>query len=336
MPIEKPPKHPLPQFYFPPLSIPYRVRDGDSWVSLAEKFKTTPAALIEFNFKTRDTDEVNWYLRRNVGCKEQTSDGKNWMFSSSATPGLIYRPLHLPPAVVREAPVRICPEELNAAKATLRKSQAVADTIVGRGATSDMPYWFARLYQYITLYEIEDHQKLKYPCFTLHFIPIFYDSYFVAADAFMKKASVPPQWREHFNLASLVIDSTQVMPYANAVTKSLVSGVAAHIKVDMPKSLAKAYRSFSTKYSSVPPFDTYRNDFFKLSIPVFEKVRATLVNELVNRVVLPSVTGRPGGTIDPNVALKVADILKIGLNIKEIYDWRDVAWSTAKKDLEGH
>jgi hypothetical protein len=36
---------------------------------------------------------VNWYLRRNVGCNVPTPDGLNWMFSDSASPGLIYLPI---------------------------------------------------------------------------------------------------------------------------------------------------------------------------------------------------------------------------------------------------
>jgi hypothetical protein len=49
--------------------------------------------LIRFNFKTNNPDEVNWYLRRNVGCNVPTPDGFNWTFSSSASPGIIYLPI---------------------------------------------------------------------------------------------------------------------------------------------------------------------------------------------------------------------------------------------------
>ena len=56
--------------------------------------------LIEFNFNTRDPAEVNWYLRRNVGCNQPTADGKNWMFSASAKPGVIY----VPPTAAAQAP----------------------------------------------------------------------------------------------------------------------------------------------------------------------------------------------------------------------------------------
>jgi hypothetical protein len=49
-------------------------------------------ALIQFNFNTRNAEEVNYYLRVNVGCDKPTADGQNWKFTASARPGLIYVP----------------------------------------------------------------------------------------------------------------------------------------------------------------------------------------------------------------------------------------------------
>jgi hypothetical protein len=64
-------------------------------VSVAKKFTLDVKKLIAFNFQTNDPGEVNWYLREKVGC--QLSDGSNWSFSTSATPGYIYRPADVPP-----------------------------------------------------------------------------------------------------------------------------------------------------------------------------------------------------------------------------------------------
>lgn len=330
MPIEKMPKNLLPANYVPPGGIRHKVGNEDSWSSLAKKLGIDVGYLIEFNFKTRDPDEVNWYLRRNVGCKKQTADGKNWMFSAAASPGVIYFPPAKTTNVVKAAPTTVCPEELNSAQATLRKSQQVADTILGPGARSDMPYWFARLYQYITLYEIQDRGVLSHPCFLLHFIPIFYDSYVVAAEAFKKKGSIPSHWQDHFNMASLIVDPSQLIPWVNAVTKSLISGVTAHIKGDMAPSLEKAYRTFSVKYTGVPPFDTFKQDFFDRNRPIFAKVRETLVNELVNRGMGLATFGK---SVDPSFASKAAEVVNMGLNIDEIYKWREDAWRTAKLKL---
>jgi hypothetical protein len=124
MPIEKAPRHPLPSNYVPPGGERYTVGNGDSWTALAKKRGIDVGDLIEFNFQTRDPAEVNWYLRRNVGCRK-TDDGRNWIFSADASPGLIYfPPAKKPIPVVKPEASAPCPEELNAAQATLEKSRS--------------------------------------------------------------------------------------------------------------------------------------------------------------------------------------------------------------------
>jgi hypothetical protein len=92
MTIEKTPRNPVPQNFRPKNGMAYRVRDGDSWSSVAGRAGVDVWNLIEFNFRTRNPDEVNWYLRRNVGCRRTTRDGKNYVFSSDASPGIVYLP----------------------------------------------------------------------------------------------------------------------------------------------------------------------------------------------------------------------------------------------------
>ena len=100
---ERRPKNPI-SWRQPNGSFRYRVHDGDSWISLAATFNVvTPAYLIFFNFHVfldpnrpninpQGTDEVNWYLREYVGCNKSIDGGKNWAFSDSASPGIIYIP----------------------------------------------------------------------------------------------------------------------------------------------------------------------------------------------------------------------------------------------------
>jgi len=76
------------------VSHPYRVKDGDDWASVADVWKIGVHDLIQFNFKTSDTDEINWYLRNYVGCNVSKDHGMNWAFSSSADPGKIYIPMN--------------------------------------------------------------------------------------------------------------------------------------------------------------------------------------------------------------------------------------------------
>ncbi len=83
----------LPKDYRPGNGVPYRVRDGDDWTKIAHRRGINVVRLIYFNFKTTNPREVNFYLERNVGCNKQTHDGKNYIFSSSASPGIIYLPV---------------------------------------------------------------------------------------------------------------------------------------------------------------------------------------------------------------------------------------------------
>jgi hypothetical protein len=90
---EKVPGSPLPKGYVPFGGVPVQVEDGDSWVSIARAYSySDPWNLIEYNFLTRDPREINHYLREHVGCDVATPDRKNWRFTSSARPGVIYVP----------------------------------------------------------------------------------------------------------------------------------------------------------------------------------------------------------------------------------------------------
>lgn len=103
MPIERRPTNQVLKGHVPPHTTSYRVRDGDNWTKLARRYDMDPWDLIQLNFKTRNTAEVNWYLRTYVGCTKQTGDRKNWMFSADAEPGIVHVPMRaieMPPMVI--------------------------------------------------------------------------------------------------------------------------------------------------------------------------------------------------------------------------------------------
>lgn len=91
-PKEVPPTPPLPRDYRPDNSIPVPVKDGDDWGKIAARYHMDVKKLLIFNFNTTNPDHINYYLYANVGCRKPTPDGKNWMFTSSAKPGVIYVP----------------------------------------------------------------------------------------------------------------------------------------------------------------------------------------------------------------------------------------------------
>lgn len=94
MPIEHMPRRLVPRGMVPEDSLPHRVRDGESWETLAATYRIPADQIIYANFETRVPAEVNWYLRNYVGCKKVTPDGKNWTFSTNARPGIIQIPQH--------------------------------------------------------------------------------------------------------------------------------------------------------------------------------------------------------------------------------------------------
>jgi hypothetical protein len=97
MPLETEPIIKVPKNHVPSNSEKYKVKDGDSWESIAKRIGVDVWDLIYFNFKTKNPREVNWYLGHYdyVGCKTTTTDGKNWRFSASAKPGIIYLPIRV-------------------------------------------------------------------------------------------------------------------------------------------------------------------------------------------------------------------------------------------------
>lgn len=89
--LQSPPLRPV---KFPPVhyAAKIHVRTGFSWVKYSEMLgRKDPWELIEFNFRTRNPREVNWYLENYVGCTK-SNDGKNYSFDDSDYPGFIYLP----------------------------------------------------------------------------------------------------------------------------------------------------------------------------------------------------------------------------------------------------
>jgi LysM repeat protein len=135
MAIERKPATPVPVNFQPPSSSPYRVKNGDSWGVVARRFGIGAWDLIRFNFKTSKPAEVNWYLKHYVGCNQHTTDGKNYIFSASADPGIIYVPAKTavaPPSIPQEP----------------RKWQEIS-------------FWFEGIHGSVSLYKILGYKKLR-------------------------------------------------------------------------------------------------------------------------------------------------------------------------------
>ena len=103
MPIVKRPSHPVPKGPSPgSRKDPHRVKDKETWESVATAYGLSVQRLIRHNFRTLDPAEINWYLYEYVGCRK-SPDQKNYCFSTTDDPGLVY----LPPARLEMEPILI-------------------------------------------------------------------------------------------------------------------------------------------------------------------------------------------------------------------------------------
>jgi len=231
--------------------------------------------------------------------------------------------------------------ERQAALATLRKSAHVAQSFTAflgglsaRGrfqrTVLDNKYWFAKLYELITYYEIREMHRFEHPAFVLHFIPIFYDMYYEALQNYRNRqyGRVSSLWMQHFRVAGRPRWDS-VSGFLNEVKVSIVTGVSAHINGDMARALERAYRSYATKYC-LPnlPFDSFRRDFFENNRPIFDAVKGAFFIELSRMGPFP-VSPEAGQFIIGTGEQVVGG----GLDVDEVYRWRARAWEEARARL---
>ena len=103
--------------YVPPNSSPYTTNPGDDWWKLADRpdVNMNALGLCTFNFQTSSAPEINWYLRNKAGCKQATSDRKNYKFSGGeriflpVSAGTVTPPAHnLPPTPLNRQTIQAC------------------------------------------------------------------------------------------------------------------------------------------------------------------------------------------------------------------------------------
>jgi len=224
------------------------------------------------------------------------------------------------------------PAELAAAESTRQHSVDVRESL-----RRDKCYWFAFLYYVITDQEIQRRGQFKYPAFVMHFIPVFYDMYGVNAEQYAKNGmkGLKSNWQGHFSFGGEPTDGIKNQTlFLSDASSVITSGVSTHILDDMPVALERAYRTYTATYcTNNRPFDDYKSDFIDAkSKELFVAVRTSFVNHLVNFGMGFGIARRG---VNPEVAAKAADKLGLGINIDEIFAWRETAWQRAKERIEG-
>lgn len=354
-PTERPPQ-PVPEIRQPPKGVGHAVSANESWVSLAQSLGIDPWDLIDFNFPgvkqvkqadaQRATRQVNWYLAEYVGCRDSIDGGKNYAFGSNLAgrgrgdyrDGVIF----LPPG--RAAAPKTPPCAFDIQRAVELESRAAANirtlsaqvasdflrTVGAVGRTgrniptiSDNAYWFAKLYEIVTIQEIAESRNYRQPAFVLHFIPVFFDLYYQALQNWMNgnRAAVSRLWTIHFSNTGRP-NMSSVLGWASGVEFAVVSGVTAHVRGDMPIALERAYRSYTAKYCLDPPpaFDEFRADFFAMGM-VFGRARTALLSHVAQL-----------GPV-PDAAVAIGERLG-GLDTADVERWRKEAWAEAQRRID--
>lgn len=112
----KRPSSPVARDYRPASGQKYKVKDGDSWVTLAREKGMGPWELIRYNYpglpasESQAAPEVNWYLQEYVGSRKLTTDNKNYCFSSTAVPGEIWLPGRMNSSIYHAVPIMRQPQ----------------------------------------------------------------------------------------------------------------------------------------------------------------------------------------------------------------------------------
>lgn len=72
--------------------VEYRVRDGDTWESIAEAHGVAAEALMRFNFDTADPGEIQVAMSEHLGCWRRDPDSGRLVFTSDDEPGILLVP----------------------------------------------------------------------------------------------------------------------------------------------------------------------------------------------------------------------------------------------------
>jgi hypothetical protein len=188
----------------------------------------------------------------------------------------------------------------------------------------DQKYWFAKLYELVTIEELNYSTHTRYPGFSLHFMKVFYGMYYGALQNYLKNAyaMVNPLWVTHFSGPPGADSSTSNPASMEAVKFSVRTGATAHIQGDMPLALVEAYRTW--KADPKPAFEDLREDFIIKSENAFTRAQARFYIDVNDKTFSPL---RP--EVGQLAAAYYQAVLDIQPSLPVMFQWRRTAWTKA-------
>ncbi len=186
-------------------------------------------------------------------------------------------------------------------------------------------FWFAKLYELMTYFEIRDRERFTHAGFVMHFIPVFYALYHAAIKQYdaNKWNEASPLWQLHFQAAL----QKRRPGSLEGITASVRTGVTAHVQGDMQHALVEAYLTWNA--TPKPAFADLKDDFFAQNRPAFDAGRAAFLLEIHDKGPSP---------VRPEVAQLIIGmgegVISGGVRIAEVYEWRETAWAAAAAKLK--
>jgi hypothetical protein len=141
------------------------------------------------------------------------------------------------------------------AAAVVAAQAVLADELLAAG---DPRGHFARVYQYVTegLLAAVEEGRFDHPGWVLRLIPVF-DAYFTG-NVRATGPDVEPHWRRAFTTMERVRDGS---PF-DAMVRTVVAGMRAHIEDDLPRALATVY---ADHYAGVCEHVRFRADYLRMT-----------------------------------------------------------------------
>jgi Family of unknown function (DUF5995) len=146
----------------------------------------------------------------------------------------------------------------------------------------DMKYWFARVYYYVTKFELQKLQKgdYLYPHMKMQEVIQFYNTYKTNLDNWQanNKDLVEANWQQAFASAESMNDGSWLRTTSLEIMKALLPSMEAHIRFDLPRAIAAVY---DLHYAGIPGagMSNFKADFFRMG-EVFEQANDALTKEI--------------------------------------------------------
>lgn len=176
----------------------------------------------------------------------------------------------------------------DAARAALQRQRERTAKLVDQGNVTDFRYFFARVYSFVTENELKfaESRAYYYPSYVmasvLYFEQIYHDNF----EAFSSGARVEQHWRAAFEQMARNYQMVEVLrqqmlrpgpggdpggvatAYLSSLVmgslRSLVAGMQAHIRADLPRAEAWVFNSYYRHMPGVT-LDDFRTDFMSMS-----------------------------------------------------------------------